>query len=354
MSRLFKKRSHKTGLAPGTLIHIGAQQTEPVVINVLDYTAECLGETTVRCVEDCEPFAKEGTVSWLDVSGLHNLPLIKGLGKLFALHPLVLEDILNTEQRPKQEDHADYLFFVIKMLYENKADHTFVVEQVSFILTREVVISFQENPEDIFDPVRQRIRDPRWRIRKLGTDYLVYALIDVIVDNYFHILENIGEAIEQVEVDIRQSPSKKNHDKIHHLVREVIFLRKYIRPVSAVLEGLQESESTLIKPETKVYFNDVHDHVQQAIEMIDSFRDVLENLENLYLSLINYRLNSTMQLLTVITTIFMPLTFIVGVYGMNFENMPELKWHWGYFAVWGIMLVTALMMFVYFKRRKLL
>lgn len=354
MSRLFKKRSHKTGLAPGALVHIGEEKTDPITIRVLDYDKDTVQELTCCLAEECLDFKTSDTVTWIDVSGIYKPELVKELGTTFDLHSLALEDILNTDQRSKYEDFKGNLFFVTKMLYKSQKDHSFIVEQVSFILGENYVLSFQETPEDIFEPVRSRIRDSRWRIRQLGADYLLYALIDIIVDNYFLILEDIGEAIESVEEAVYLKPDAKKHHMIHNLSREVVFLRKYILPMKQMLQDIRSSESSIINSETKAYFNDVYDHILQVIETIESFRGILDNLENRYLAIMSHKMNTTMQLLTVFSTIFLPLTFIVGVYGMNFDYMPELKWHWGYFAIWGVMILVSVTMFVFFKRKRLI
>jgi len=274
------------------------------------------------------------------------------LGDCFSLHPLVLEDILNTDQRPKIEDHGEYIYIVLKMLHKvNRAE--FAAEQISIILGKNFVISFQEGIKgDAFDLIRERIRSGKGRIRGFGTDYLVYSLIDAIVDNYFVILEEIGERIENIEDELVKNPQAQTLHRIHGFKREMIYLRKAVWPLREVISALERKESPLVKDTTSIYLRDVYDHTIQVIDTIESYREMLSGMLDIYLSSISNRMNEIMKFLTVIGTIFIPLTFIVGIYGMNFEFIPELKWRYGYFIVISGMSAIAVLMLFYFKKKK--
>ena len=352
MSRLFKKRSIKMGLPPGTLVHIGEKKTEEIKITVIDYDETNFQEREIKLIEECFSFKDKPTITWINVEGIHRTDIIQKLGDCYGFHPLVLEDILNTDQRPKIEDYKDYIYIVLKMLSNNKSPEI-IVEQVSLILGPNFVISFQEGVAgDVFNPVRERIRNEKGRIRSMGADYLAYSLVDSIVDNYFIILEKLGERIEDLEEELLINPSKETLHKIHQLKREMIFLRKAVWPLREVISAMERGDSALTKEYIRVYFRDVYDHTIQIIDVIETYRDMLAGMLDIYLSSISNKMNEIMKFLTIIGTIFIPLTFIVGVYGMNFEFMPELRWHWGYFSILFFMLVVSVFMLLYFKRKK--
>ncbi|OGF56308.1 MAG: magnesium and cobalt transport protein CorA [Candidatus Fraserbacteria bacterium RBG_16_55_9] len=352
MPKFVRRRSQKAGLSPGTLVHIGEKKTEKVRITLIDYDEAHAQEKEVRAVEECFPFREERTVTWINVDGLHRVDVIEALGKHFGLHPLVLEDILSTGQRPKMEDFEDHIFIVLRMLSDSEKKKGTEDEQVSLILGQNFVLSFQETEGDVFDSIRERIRNGKGRIRKMGADYLAYALIDAIVDHYFAILERLGDRIESLSEEMVINPTPKTLHEIQHLKREMIFLRKSIWPLREVISGLQRGESSLFKDSTLIYLRDVYDHTIQVIDTIETFRDMIAGMLEIYLSSLSHKMNEIMKVLTIIATIFIPLTFIAGVYGMNFDYMPELRWHWGYFAIWAIMLVIAGGMLVYFRRKK--
>lgn len=352
MPLLIRKRSKKAGLPPGTLVHLGEKREGPVTITVLDYDEKSFTEKTLGRPDDCAPYKDSATVSWINLDGIHEVETLSAVGEVFGLHPLVMEDVLNTDQRPKLEDFDDYLYVVIKMLLWDAEDEEINSEQVSLVLGKSWVLSFQEKRGDIFDPVRERIRNSRWRIRKLGADYLMYALLDVIVDNYFSILERFGEMIEDLEDRMSDNPGPADLDTIHLLKRELVILRKSIWPLRELINGFQRGESDLMTPSTEVYLRDLHDHTIQVIDTIETFRDMLSGLLDLYLSTVSNRMNEVMKVLTIIATIFIPLSFFAGVYGMNFEYIPELSWHYGYFGFWGVMLVLSVLMFIFFRRKK--
>ncbi|MBI5892825.1 MAG: magnesium/cobalt transporter CorA [Deltaproteobacteria bacterium] len=352
MPRLIKERSKKKGLPPGTLIHIGEKKREDVRITVIDYDEAQVHELDIKDIEQCFPFKDKPTVTWLNVEGLHKPEIIQKLGACYGLHPLSLEDILNTDQRPKIEDYKDYLYIVLKMLHNSKGSE-FAVEQISLILGPNFVISFQEGIEgDAFNSVRDRIRSGKGRIRGMGADYLAYSLIDAIVDNYFIIMEKIGENIENIEDELVANPTIKTLHKIHQLKRELIFLRKAVWPSREVVDIMERRGSPLIKDTTAVYLRDIYDHTIQVIDAIEISREMLSGMLDIYLSSVSNKLNEIMKFLTIIGTIFIPLTFIVGIYGMNFEFMPEIKWRYGYFAVMALMSAIAVFMLFYFRKKK--
>jgi len=353
MPRLLKKvAKKKMGLPPGTLVHVGEKKAEKVRISIIDYDEAHVEEKEAKSVEECFPFKDKPSVTWINVDGLHEVNLIEQLGAHFGLHPLLLEDILHTEQRPKLEDHEAYLFVVLKMFYYNGEAREIEAEQVSLILGPNFVISFQEREGDVFKYVRERIRNSKGRIRKVGADYLAYALIDAIVDNYFIILEKLGETIESLEEELVTNPMPDTLQTIHHLKREMIFLRKSVWPLREVISALDRGESPLIQESTDVYLRDLYDHTIQVIDSVETFRDMVSGMLDIYLSSVSNKMNEVMKVLTIIATIFIPLTFIAGIYGMNFQYMPELGWRWGYPAVWFVIGTILIVMLVYFRRKK--
>jgi magnesium transporter len=279
--------------------------------------------------------------------------VLEELNTCFRLHPLVLEDILNTDQRPKMEDYGDYLYIVLKTLFMagNLGDEV-ESEQVSLILGRNFVLSFQEKENPLFEPIRERLRSGKGRLRKMGPDYLVHAVLDAIIDHYFVVLEKLGEKIEFLEEEVVIQPTPSTLQAAHQLKREMIFLRKAVWPLREVIDSLERGESYLIKESTVIYLRDIYDHTIQVIDNIETFRDMLSGMMDIYLSSISNRMNEIMKVLTLIATIFIPLTFIVGSYGMNFKYMPELSWPWGYPLVMALMLVVAIFMLIYFRRKK--
>ncbi len=352
MTRLIKERSKKAGLPPGTPVHIGERKRERTTITILVYDERHLQEQEIKSVDECFPFKEKPTVTWINVDGIHQVEILEKLGDCFGLHPLVVEDILNTDQRPKMEDFGDYIFIVLKMIsYDDKNDEM-ITEQVSLILGPNFVISFQEREGDVFDPLRERIRDGKGRIRRMGADYLAYTLIDTTVDNYFIILEKLGEKIEDLEEELVTDPRPETLQTIHNLKREMIFLRKSVWPLREVVSGLERGESPLIQESTRIYLRDVYDHTIQVIDTVETIRDMLSGMLDIYLSSVSNRMNEVMKVLTIIATIFIPLTLIVGIYGMNFRYMPELEWPWAYPTVWLIMLAIGVLMLVYFRRKR--
>ena len=353
MAKLIKKRSKKAGLPPGTLVHIGEKKAGEPIITLIDYDEANFQEREVRAVEECFSFREKPTVTWINVEGVHKVEVVEKLGNCFGLHPLVLEDILNTDQRPKMEIYGDYIYIVLKMLYGGDVNHPIEAEQVSLILGSNFVISFQEGKEgDVFDPARERIRSGKGLIRTMGSDYLAYSLIDMIVDSYFLILERLGEKIELLEEALVAHPTATTLQEIRKFKTGMIFVRRVVWPLRELVSGLRRKESPLIKETTEIYLRDVYDHTVQVMDTVELYREMLSGMLDIYLSSVSNQLNSVMKVLTIIATIFMPLTFIAGMYGMNFKYMPELEWRWGYPVIWLIIVIIGISMLIYFKKKK--
>jgi len=352
MVRFMKKISKKSGLPPGTLVHVGEKRTEHVRIRVLDYDEGHLEERDMASIDECFVYKDKPTVSWINIDGLHQVDLIENIGKCFDLHPLILEDILNTTQRPKLQDFEDYICLILKMITYDETENQLHIEQVTLILGSNFVISFQETEGDVFDLVRERLRKGKGKSRKMGADYLAYALLDAIVDNYFIVLEKIGEEIESLEDELLERPDAETVSGIHNLKRELIFLRKSVWPLREAVVGLEKGESSLIQEKTAIYLRDVYDHTIQVIDTIETYRDMVSGMLDVYLSSVSNRMNEVMKVLTIIATIFIPLTFLAGIYGMNFKYMPELEWPYGYPMVWVVVILIGIAMLIYFRKKK--
>ncbi|WP_276365965.1 magnesium/cobalt transporter CorA [Chryseolinea sp. H1M3-3] len=324
--------------------------TAKVILELITYNRETYSKFDELTTEELCKKLQPGQVNWVNVDGLGNLEIIEKLQVHFGLHALLIDDVLN-DQRPKSEEYEDYLFFTLKMLY--RIDNTGIdYEQISFVLGKDFLISFQEKEGDLFDGFRERIRLDQGKVRKKHSDYLLYRLIDIIVDNYYNVLDRIGDLIEETEDDAYENPSNQSFYKIQSLKKEVIFLRKALYPLREALSKVVKGESEFIKEENLPYFADVYDHVAHLIDSLETYKDLTSSLLDIHINAMNTRMNEVMKVLTVISTIFMPLTFIVGVYGMNFEYLPELQWRWGYYIVWGVMLAIVVAMLLFFKRKK--
>ena len=352
MVKLFRKTSKKPGLAPGTLVHIGEKKVEEVKISMIDYDETQVQERDVASIEECLPFKEKPTVTWVNVTGIHDVKIIEKFGKAFNIHPLLLEDIVHTDQRPKLEDFDDLLFIILRMLTYDEANNELLSEQVSLILGPNFVISFQEREGDVFNPVRARIKNAKGRIRKMGCDYLAYALLDSVVDHYFLVLEKYGEKIEILQEEVLSHPTPDTLQDIQRTKRDMIFLRKSVWPLREAINALQRGESALISDNVIIYLRDVYDHTIQVIDSIETFRDMISGTLDVYLSSVSNKMNEVMKVLTIIATIFIPLTFIAGIYGMNFKYMPELEWHWAYPVIWAVIIVLGVLMLMGFKRKK--
>ncbi len=343
--------SKQSGLPPGSLVYTGEKRGR-VKITTINYDIERLEEKESEAVEDCFPSNGKQIVTWVNVDGIHKVEIVEALGRHFDLHPLTLEDIVNTGQRPKVEDFTHYMFIVLRMLQYDEKKNEVMAEQVSLVITSDSVVSFQESEGDIFDPIRERLRTAKGRIRKMGADYLVYSLIDAVVDNYFLILEKIGEKIEDLEEELVSNPTQETLRAIHDLKREMIFLRKSVWPLREIVSRLERWETPLIDKSMTMYFRDVYDHTIQVIDAVETFRDILSGMIEIYLSSVSNRMNEVMKVLTIIATIFIPLTLVSGIYGMNFKNMPELESPWGYPLALLIMFAIGVLMIAYFRRKK--
>ncbi len=350
--KIFRGTGKKVATSPGTLHFTGTKKTEDVGIRVLDFSPENLTEKKLENIQDCFSFRDSDPVSWINIDGLHDVEMLGKIGEHFGLHPLVMEDIVSVRQRPKVEEHEELFFIVCRMVDFDEATHQVQTEQLSLILRQNLVISFQEIQGDVFEPVRARIRNPNGRFRRRGADYLAYALLDAVVDNYFVVLERLSDEIEILEEELLTNPSNNILEKIHGMKREMILLRRSAWPLREALNTLMRSDSDLISEGTDVYLRDVQDHAIQVVEVIETFRDILSGLQDLYLSSISNRMNEVMKVLTIVATIFVPLTFVAGIYGMNFEFMPELGWKYSYLIFWLIILLLGAGMLTFFRRRK--
>jgi len=352
VTSLFRSTPKEIGLAPGTLIHVGQQKVQRPTITFIDYSKDHLNTETDVSLDHCRELKNTPSVSWINLDGIHDVATLEAFGQAFDLHPLVLEDILNTSHRPKVEELEQSLLIILKMLFFDDQTNQIQAEQISLVLTENNVLSFQERPGDVFEGVRDRLNRQSGRIRQRGPDYLTYALIDSIVDSYFHILEKIGDRLESLERELINQPTQDTLQQVYHFKGQLIFLRKAVWPLRELSNSLLQDEIVLIKESTMVYLRDLYDHSVQIIDTLEIFRDTASGLIDLYMSSVSHRMNEVMKVLTIMASLFIPLTFVAGIYGMNFELMPELKWRWGYAMVWGVMLSCAFGMLVYFKKKK--
>jgi magnesium transporter len=352
MARFFKKRDKSIGLAPGSLVFIGEQKTETTRIRLMDFDKDLLEESQPDNIDEIAECVKTSTTSWVNIDGLHDTELVKKVGKLFDLHPLLLEDMLNTGQRPKLEDFDNCLFLSLKMLRYNAEKDEIASEQLSLVLGKTFLLTFQERPGDVFDPVRERIRKHRPRIRQSGVDYLAYALLDTVVDNYIYLIERLGERIEDLEDELFDNPTSAVMEKIHNMKREMNYLRKSIRPAREAIVELAKSESDMVNENIFPFLKDLQDLATQATEAIDIYRDMLTDDFNIYVSTVSNKMNDVMKVLTIFAAIFIPLTFVAGVYGTNFKHLPELEFKYSYPIFWGVLIIIGVSMVFYFRRKK--
>ena len=351
--RLTRKKSlKKVGLPPGTLVFTGERKLDKTSMSVIDFDESRFEEKNLEKIEDSYCYKDTPTVSWININGIHNVDIIDSIGKHFGIHSLVLEDILNTDQRPKMEDYGSYLYLVLKMISFDENTKEIKIEQVSIILTERCVISFQETEGDLFDTIRNRLRNNKGRIRKMGSDYLAYSLMDAVVDGYFVALENLGEKVEELQEVLISDPTSHTLQEIQHLKREILFLRRSVWPLREMIGALERLESPIVHDDLEIYLRDLYDHTIQVIDTVESLRDMLSGMLDIYLSGISNRMNEVMKVLTIIATIFIPLTFLAGVYGMNFRDMPELSWAWAYPMLLIAMATIGIIMTIYFKHRR--
>jgi magnesium transporter len=352
MARQVSQRSKKLGLPPGTLVHVGEKKTQTVSVTLFNFEEKTYTERCFTGPELPGDFPSPSGVSWLDVSGIHEVEVIRKIGEKLCVHPLVLEDIANTHQRPKVEIHGDYLYAVLRMAQKLPGEEGIEFEQMSFLLGRGWLVTFQERPGDIFEPVRERIRQGQGRVRREGADFLMHMLLDMIVDHYFLVIEGLSDEMETLEDELFRKPDSRTLADIHRIRSDSSMIRRAAWPLREMIQTLQRSESELVSQRLHPYLTDLYDHVLQVVDTVEVQRETLAGYADIYLSSLSIRMNEIMQVLTIIATIFIPLTFIVGVYGMNFHYMPELTWKYGYFMVWVVMLATSAGMVVWFRRKR--
>lgn len=342
----------KPGLSPGSVVYVGNKASSELYIDVFEYNKDFIDEKELKNIEDAFSYVDSEPITWININGLNHTEAIEKIGGNYKIHPLVLEDIVNTKQRPKFDEYESYFFAVLKMLHFDDNEDLYI-EHIGFILGKNYVLSFQETDGDVFDPLRERLRSAKGKVRTMGSDYLLYALIDAIVDNYFNLIEVISDKIEELEDNLFE---KKQDDdiatNIQDLKREILRIRKAVFPLREVVNRIEKSENVLIQDRTRHYYSDVYDHIIQLSENIDLYREMIWGLMDMYMTSISNKMNEVMKVLTIIATIFIPLTFIAGIYGMNFAYIPELKFENGYFVLLGVMLLIFLVMLFYFKRKK--
>jgi magnesium transporter len=346
-----KKRSVKAGLPPGTIVHIGNESNKVASVNYFKFSADTYEEVCGLTTSDLHIPLSDDSVTWVEVEGIHQTEIIEKIGAQFSLHPLVMEDIANATQRPKVEETENQIFVVLKMVQFDQKHHRITIEQVSLVIGKNYVLMFQENNADVFDKVRERIRQTKGKLRKSSADYLAYTLIDTIVDNYFVVLELMGEELEDIEHELVNEPNRSTLNRIYKAKRSMMNLRRAGWPLREVAGSLERNDSDLINKSTKIYLRDLYDHSVEIIDVIENLRDISSGMIDVYLSSMSHKLNEVMKVLTIIATIFMPLTFISSIYGMNFEFMPELKWQYGYPAILTVMATITIGMLMYFRRR---
>ena len=346
------RRSVKTGMEPGTPVYVGIQRHEAVRIDAMVYDCETCESYVDVPLERLEGLKSHEGVLWLNVIGIHDVDLVRSVGEIFGIHPLTIEDIVNTSQRPKGEDYPGYLFCVMNMLTYDDVARELELEHLRIVAGRTYVISFQEKEGDVFDAVRSRLSQGKSRLRQMGADHCLYALMDAIIDGYFLAIEKIGDGIESCEDDVFEHSDSVDLAVIHQYKREVIAFRKSVWPLREAISFLEKSDTPIISGDTRMYLRDLYDHTIQVIDMLEGYRDILGGIHDTYLSLSSNRMNEIMKVLTIIATVFIPMTFVAGVYGMNFEEMPELHWRYGYGICWVVMIAIGVSLVVYFRRKR--
>lgn len=350
--KVAKKRSKKAGLPPGSLVYVGDGTAGAARVTVLDYAETRCLEKAVDSLEECVPLKESESITWINIDGIQHVDVVERVGKIFDLHPLVMEDILNTEQRAKLEEHGNYLYVVIKVLDYDEGEQEARLSQLSLVLGRNFVLTFQDRPTDALNPLRERIRHSRGRIRKLGADYLLYALLDAVVDHYFVVLDKLAVRVERIEESVANNPRQSVVGEIFRLKRQMVILRKAVWPLREMIVELQHEETGLVHESTSAYLRDLLDHVLQIIEGIDSYREMLSDSLEVYMSIMSNRTNGVMKVLALFSAIFMPLTFITGIFGMNFKNFPELDWTYGFQGTVVLMVVLGVAMLVFFRLKR--
>lgn len=344
--------SKKAGLPAGELVHVGEVHDVKSRITLLDYDKDNLISHQIQSVAELLPYQNTKTVTWVIIEGLADINLISDLGQAFEIHPLVLEDILNTHQRPKLDEYTDYLYMVLKRLEVAGGEFLVKQEQISLLLFDNILFTFKEKRDDLFGPVIKRLQAEKGRLREQSTDYLAYIVLDTVVDGYFALQDSLDLFADDIEEKLFQQPGPELLSRIQQVKRELIFVRKSLSPLREMLAALERSDSILLSEKTHIYLRDVYDHAIRVIETVDSYRDLITGMLEIYLSSVSNRLNEIMKVLTVFSTIFIPLTFLTGIYGMNFQDMPELKWPWSYPILWVIFISIPVILLIYFRKRK--
>lgn len=338
-------------MSPDALYFRGVRKSENTLLNIIDFDSESLEEKSIQNIAEAFPYSKKETVTWLNVDGLHDADLMKNISDGFELEQLILSTVMDTQARPTVQEFDDCILISIKMLQQDPDTNRISVENLSLILTESMLISFQEKKGDVFDPVRERIRKNRKRIRSSGTDYLAFALLDIVIDNYIYILGILGEKIEALEESLLIDPKKDVIEEINTYKRELNFIRKNIKPAREMILSLAKLDSELIDDDNEIHFRELQDNINQANDTSDSYREMLSDQLNIYHTTISSKLNDIMKFLTIFSVIFIPLTFIAGIYGTNFDVVPELHYEYSYYIMWGVMIIVAVGMLIYFKKK---
>lgn len=352
MARFVKKQKKEIGVSPDELLFRGRQKSDEIILRVIDYDANNLEENGIHMVQEALRFQEKNSVTWLNVDGLHDAGVMKEISKGFDLDSLILAEVMNTGTRPKIVEYQNCIFISIKMLQQNEETNKITVENLSLIITKSVLFSFQERRGDVFEPVRERIRKQKKRIRNSGTDYLAFALLDVVIDNYIYVISVLGEKIEGLEEDLAIEPKQSLINEINNFKRELNFLRKNIKPAKEMILALSKMESDLIDESSYIHFKELQDNIDHASDSSDSYREILSDQLNIYHTTISSKLNDIMKFLTIFSVVFIPITFIAGIYGTNFDYVPELHFKYSYFIMWGVILSVAIGMLIYFRKRK--
>ncbi len=344
--------SEKAGMPPGTLVHVGDVLEAETTITLFDYNKDEVVEKTVESIDELIAYKEKETVTWVVIEGLSNVALIESIGQLFNIHALVLEDILNAHQRPRFEEAEEYLYIVLKSMSLAEKEFSVIYEQISILLLKNFVFTFKEKKDELFLPLYKRLQNNKSRLRNEGSDFVAYAVLDIIVDMNFTLLDSLDLLTDAIEDELLSNPTSETLVSIQQIKRELIYIRKTVSPLRELLTAILRSDTALIHKKTLVYFRDVHDHALHITDEIESYRDMLTGLLDIYISSISNKMNEVMKVLTVFASIFIPLTFIAGVYGMNFKYMPELTWKWAYPVLWAVFIVFTLLSLIYFKKKK--
>ena len=352
MARLLSKSKKEIGISPDELLFRGEKKVDEILLRIIDFDANSLTEETIKSISDSVKYQEKDTVTWLNIDGLHNTEIMETIASEFNFDRLILADVMNTQARSTIKEYGNCIFISAKMLQQDSASDIINVENLSLILTESFLISFQEKKGDVFEPVRERIRKQKKRIRNGGTDYLLFALLDIVIDNYIYIISLLGEKIEMLEENLLLDPRSEVIEEINTYKRELNFLRKNIKPTKEMILSLSKLDSDLIHDYTELHYKELQDNINQASDSSDSYREILSDQLNIYHTTISSKLNDIMKFLTVFSVIFIPLTFIAGIYGTNFDNVPELHYQYSYFIMWAVIILVAVGMLLYFKKKK--